>query len=191
MPSRARGSSSTTSARIGCGLSMGGLPGGRWPRARDTVVAAVARAVADRHRDGDEDATLRVRRDGQAVIFGIELLQPRARVAQPHALGPSRVPARLEPPAVVAYRHHESLIPALRADLHSPSRGPRSDAMSDRVLDDGLQKQVGHLGLEHLRRDVLAHRQAISKADLLDVEVPIDEVELLPERHHLTAGLIE
>src|SRR6476660_3954750 len=55
--------------------------------------------------------------------------------------------------------------------------------MFDRVLDKRLQDQSRDFGIERVRIDLVVDRQAILKTRLLDLEVLLQELELLVERH--------
>src|SRR5205823_5596828 len=76
-----------------------------------------------------------------------------------------------EPRAVVPHREMQGPVDAPRADQHAADRGPRRDAVLDRVLDERLENEVRHRRIERLRIGVEHHLQPVAKADLLDVQV--------------------
>ena len=63
--------------------------------------------------------------------------------------------------------------------------------MLDRVLDERLQNQPWDLGVERFRIDLVADRQPILEADLFDLEILLQELELLLKRHGRCAGTVE
>ena len=63
--------------------------------------------------------------------------------------------------------------------------------MLDRVLDERLQDQPRHFGVERLGIDLELDRQAILEARLLDLEVLLQELQLLLQRDAGRAGAIE
>jgi hypothetical protein len=63
--------------------------------------------------------------------------------------------------------------------------------MLDRVLDDGLQQQRRHSGLERVERDVGVDGEAVLEPGLLDLQVGGEELQLLAERDDLMARLLQ
>ena len=63
--------------------------------------------------------------------------------------------------------------------------------MADGVFHERLENEVRHLGVEHIGVRVDGDLEAIAEANLLDVQVVADELELLLERHLLLSGAVE
>ena len=72
----------------------------------------------------------------------------------------------------------------------SPGRSRRHTVL-DGVLDERLQDQPRHLGVERLGIDVVAHRQAILESGLLDLQILLQELELLLQRDARRAAAVE
>src|SRR5215207_1418163 len=84
--------------------------------------------------------------------------------------------AQLEP-GVVACRRHDDVT----------RRRPWCDAMSNGILHERLQHEVRHHRVPRIGIDSEAHLEAILKADLLNLDVVREQVQLLRERHLLLA----
>ena len=63
--------------------------------------------------------------------------------------------------------------------------------MLDGVLDERLENQPRHVGVERLRIDVELHGQPILEANLFDLEVLLQELQFLFQRDAGGAGAIE
>ncbi len=193
-------------------------PGRPSPRARAACAAARGRAVRRRRRgratcavvvmplarpprrvaagcDGRESRAARPalcrRPRTRAVRRAVQALQAIARVREADAAPQLGARAGAEADAVVADLDPQLVAVAARADLHQPVAGLRRHPMLDRVLHQRLQDQPRHFGVERLRVDVEAHRQPILEPRLLDLEIFLQELQLLLQRHAGRAGSIE
>ena len=63
--------------------------------------------------------------------------------------------------------------------------------MADGVLDERLQKEVGHGGTRHLRVDAHPHVEPVGEPHELELDVAIDEHQLALERDLLFVGVLE
>ena len=57
--------------------------------------------------------------------------------------------------------------------------------MLDRILDERLKNHAGHDHVQRVGADVLGHLELGAEADDLDVEILVDRLELLPQRHEM------
>src|SRR4026208_358688 len=87
-----------------------------------------------------------------------------------------------EASAIVPHAQHAGGPLPSRRDLHRATFGSLRDAVSERVLDDGLQVEFGHGGVEQIVFYVEAHPKTIRKALLLDRQVALEKAKLRVER---------
>src|SRR4051812_12361441 len=93
-----------------------------------------------------------------------------------------RARRRSEAGAIVTHAQHEGVSLPSRRDLHRATFGALRDAVSERVLDDGLQEEFGHGGVEQIAVDIEAHTKAIGEAHLLNGQVALEKAKLRVER---------
>src|SRR5690606_1746823 len=133
----------------------------------------------------DGPATGRV--DGlESVIFAVQLLQPRSPVGQADAravAGERMIGAKAG--AGIAHLEKEPAVRGECTDLDEAGARPLRDAVADGVLDERLEQQRWDLRIERLRRRIDRHLEPVAEADLLDLEVRLQEGEVLLERHYL------
>src|SRR5260370_21883422 len=77
------------------------------------------------------------------------------------------------------------------AHMHATAARARPDTVADRVLDEGLENEMGDAPVERLRGYVHPHLEPIPEPDLLDLQVARDELALLLERHLPGRGALE
>ena len=121
----------------------------------------------------------------------VQALEPIARVREPDAAAQARARAGAQADAVVADFDPELLALPARRNLHESRAGLRRHAVLDRILDERLQNQPRHFGVERLGIDVEPDRQAILEARLLDLEVLLQELQLLLQRDARRARAVE
>src|SRR5687768_2532919 len=187
---RASGSSSTMRTRIGRRSAMMAL-GGRWCR----FGVEVGRGVVRQHDLRDGPAFGRpVQR--QPLVGAVELLETRARVAEPDApTSRRRLGAHglggVHAGAVVPHGDHDIIAGAASAELDAALPFDLAYPVHDRVLDERLQDEVGHERVHHVVVDVLVDRESTLKADLHDVQVQLKQLELAGERDLLLVRSLE
>ena len=109
------------------------------------------------------------------MIGSVKLLQSLACIGQAYsgAAASSRFGSPTQAGPVVAHSEAQHPIVAISADL-DPSRGrTRSDSMTDRVLHERLEDQVGDTRIENFRIDGELDSKTISEPVLLDLEVSV------------------
>ncbi len=126
------------------------------------------------------------------AVVGAELMVqpgPRRRDAEPLLQGSQRVLRQSHP--IVANLNSEHVVVAPRGDVDVPQPRLPGDAVLDRVLDERLEQQRRHQGLERLPLDVVPDDEAVGKPCPFDVEVLAKEVELGVQRHFLLAETLQ
>src|ERR1051326_1184840 len=103
----------------------------------------------------------------------VELFEPRACVAEADAGGRAAHAG-----AVVAHADDDAVAVAPRDDLDDPRL-----AVLERVLHDRLEDEMRHERVERVGRDVAHRAQASLKADLHDLDVAVEQLHLLAQRH--------
>ena len=78
-----------------------------------------------------------------------------------------------------------------RADTDRPRRRPHGEPVADRVLDERLQNQMRHERESSAWLDLQLHRQPLTEARTLDVEVRVEARELFVERHLVLPDALE
>src|SRR3954447_13722250 len=87
-----------------------------------------------------------------------------------------------EASAIVTHAQHQGISLPSRRDLHRATFGSLRYAVSERVLDDGLQEEFRHGGVEQIVLDVDADPKTIGEAHLLDGQVALEKAKLRVER---------
>src|SRR5271165_224893 len=151
--SRASASSSLSNTRIDMGV-------------RDLLVAGSI-GNADLHR---ASAARRIFQH-HGVVFVVKLLQPAASVAQAHTLGRHASPSASQARAVVADLHPYVVMIAPGGDANQAGGATGSDAVTDGVLHQRLQNQVGDKRVHRAGINVDLDLQAVAEAGLLNVDV--------------------
>lgn len=85
--------------------------------------------------------------------------------------------------AIVADAHPEGVTRARDGDGHLAAVDARGDAVTDRVVDDGLQNESRHQGCRGVGLHRAGDLQAVRKPDALDGQVLLDEPHLFPGWH--------
>ena len=118
--------------------------------------------------------------------------KPRLCVCQTQLLRRDAIRAvvRINAGAVVFHFNTHHAISRRRSDLNTAG-GRVSDRMSHRILDDRLQNQIGNANIQHFRIDVNVSREAILKTNALDLEIAVQKLDLLLQRHFHRAGVFE
>src|SRR6266568_4897317 len=99
--------------------------------------------------------------------------------------------AAIEPSSVVAHREQQPAVhPAGRHD-DPAAGGSGRDAVPQRILDERLEDEVGHAGVERFVVHCEHYLETVAEADLLDLQVAPQERELLPEGNHLRRDVVE
>src|SRR5712692_9726342 len=158
----------------------------RW-RARGSSSAMTTRRSA-MHRYSNGCYSAAIRSGGQSERGGgsVELLQPRAGVAQADA--PLPLPhAR----PIVSDRQHQPAAVAARLDFDLPVARRPAGAVLERILDDRLQDQARNRNVERPGIDFRRRPQAPLKADLHDLDVPLEKFELLAQRNCRAATAVD
>src|SRR5436190_3576850 len=184
MRMRASGSSSTTSTRTGSGtLCRHG--GGRFGQLLRTGDARLDRRA---HVEGEaylrHHATRCVAFQGEPLPRAVELLQPRARVANADtgALAGRCGDGRLGG-SIVDDAQDERVAVAPPLDRHAATLGTALDAVLHGVLDQGLQDERRHERVEHGVVDADVDDEPVLEAYFRDVDVEIEQGELAPQGH--------
>ena len=112
------------------------------------------------------------------------LLEPDAPVERHQAVG-------RQPVAAVADLDRQLRSRARARMTIQPGRACGRDAVADGVLDERLQQQVRHQRVERLGIDLDRDAQPAAEPRLLDLEVLLQDVELVLERHLLRARRVE
>ena len=94
------------------------------------------------------------------MAVAVEALEAIARVRQADAAVQPRARARVQSDAVVPHLEPELVRLAARRDLHDARAAARRDAVLDRVLDERLQDQPRHLGVERVGIDLVTRPSA-------------------------------
>src|SRR5664279_3553473 len=147
--SRASASSSLSNTRIGMGV-LDLLVAGSIGNA-DFHRASAARRIFQHH----------------GLIFVVKLLQTAAGVAQADTLGRHDAVGACQPGAVVADLHPDVVVIAPAGDANQAGRAPRADAVTDGVLHQRLQNQVGDKRVQGAGIDVGLDLQAVAETLLL------------------------
>ena len=170
--SRASGSSSATRTRTLPFVMRLGMP----PR------LAAARVPGGTGISSLTARPLAVVRELNAMRRTVEALEPIARVREANAAAQARARAGAQPNPVVADFDPEIVALPARRNLHEPRPRLRRHAMLDRVLDERLQNQARHFGVERVGIDVEPNRQSILETRLFDLQVLLQELQLLLQR---------
>jgi len=85
--------------------------------------------------------------------------------------------------AVVLDRDEEVSVLAYRRNGDRSSLDAPRDAVLDGVLRQRLQQKVGNHGAQQVRRNVQPSAKTLAEANLLDLEIPLQVVGFLAERH--------
>src|ERR1035438_2996319 len=160
---RSRASASSSLSKTRMDIGVGDLLVAGSIRNADFHGASAARRVFQHH----------------GVIFVVELLQAAAGIAQAHAFGRHDSTAAVEASAVVAYLHPHIVAIAPGGNANQSRRAARSDSMADGVLHQRLQEQVGDERVEGAGIDVALNPQSVAEANLLNVDVLLQEREFL------------
>src|SRR6185437_8363725 len=109
----------------------------------------------------------------------MEDLQPGAQVAQTDTALGRRFAVRRQARAVIVDAEAEMTALPRPENPYGSGGDPLRDPVLDRVLHERLQQQVGNQCAQQLRGNVHVHPQPFSKADLLDVEIALQILDLL------------
>ena len=80
-----------------------------------------------------------------------------------------------------------AVLPHAADDDAAAAHLPRKPVL-DRVLDERLQDHAGHDDVEGVGADLLLDLELRPEADDLDVEILVDRLELLAQRHEVIAA---
>src|SRR3712207_1696788 len=163
----ARAFGSSTSLK--CGASAGAA------QARGAGGGGVRLGRAEGGFERDDCAALGGVLKLEDVRAAVELSEPRARVRESDAAALRRARRLLYAAAVVPDLEPQRAALALRAHLYAARRRARRDAVAYRVLDDGLEYEVGHAAFERLRVNVEPSGEPVAEAYALDFEVAVQE----------------
>ena len=131
--------------RSSCHLKGGFARPRRADAERESACAPRARCCRPRTRGGAR------RRRGTRAGRGCSTARRRCATA--------RARCALNPTPLSLTSIQSVVVAALRRDLHEAGARLRRDAVLDGVLDERLQDQARHLGVERLRVDVEVHRR--------------------------------
>ena len=136
--------------------------------------ASVIVAVVPRPRPCRSPARIRDRRSSAAAL---DVRDPHP---VPLALEQGLGALLVHPDAVVGDAQLHVLPDLARGDL-DPPLATAFDPVSDRVLDERLQREHGNDSLQHLGRHLKANLQEVAEAGALEPKVLLDVVELIGE----------
>ena len=102
-----------------------------------------------------------------------------------------RQPVLRQPDTVVPDFHPELVAVPTRGDLDVAGTRLSGHAVLDGVLDERLEDQTRHAGVQGFRLDVELHRQAIRETRLLDAEILLEELQLHLQGHFVVARVVE
>src|SRR5438093_1150188 len=159
----------------------------RW-RASGSSSAITTRNVSAMHRNHDRGnrSAAGSRSQSQRSGAAVQLRQTRACVRQADS---RRLDAHSR--AVVPHCQNETAPVPMRGDVDPPLPCRPADAMLECILHDWLQHQAGHGNLQSVRIDLHLHAEASLKTDLHDVDIPLQKIELLPQRHGLRPTAVD
>src|SRR3982074_2664930 len=124
------------------------------------------------------------------MALAVEVDESRYRVGESKsrsARALARSP-RGDTDAIIQNRNRQLVADPARGPLNVPRARARTDAMSDRVLDERLEQKARHHCRPHSVLDVAGDRKAVLEANALDRDVPVEKSQLALERHLLLAG---
>lgn len=84
--------------------------------------------------------------------------------------------------AIVVHLDQQARALAHDADVEPSRHGQRCNAVADRILDQRLQHQVGHDGVQQVGAGLHRQAQALAEPGLLDLEVGIEQGQFLGQR---------
>ena len=114
------------------------------------------------------------------------LPQSRPGVPQSQALT-----AAVERRPVVVYRNPQPAVLERGRQLDHAGQRPPGDPVTNGILDQRLDEQIGNKTVERVGRCGNADGESIGEAERLDREIALEEVDLLTQRHLVAAGLVE
>src|SRR6266700_7128076 len=119
------------------------------------------------------------------MISGIQVLQPGTRVGQPDPL--AWISGCTGDEAGSAILHRDDAVAAFApcANLETSALRLARDSMPKRIFHQGLQEHVRNQGVQCLQCRLNINLEAVRKADLLDLEIASEEIQLCPERNLL------
>src|SRR6267378_2550558 len=124
-------------------------------------------------------------------LIAVQLLQARAGVGEAHAAVFRALEDGNEPRPIVPDREVEAAVDTPGADQEPTYGAARRDPVTNRVFDERLEDQIGHLGVERFGLGVHHRFEAVPEPNLLDVEVAPQELQLLLQRHLLRTRTVE
>src|SRR5262249_28675236 len=114
--------------------------------------------------------------------IAVQDLQSRPEIGDANAaVGRTRIAVELR--AVVLNRDEEVSVVAYRRDGHRSSEDAPRDPVLDGVLRQRLEQQVRNQGAQQVWRNVQASAKTLAEANLLNLEIALQVVDLLAERH--------
>lgn len=126
-----------------------------------------------RNLEGNGQSASRIVFQFKSMGMTVKLVETRACVCKPKSPFEQLdvVMIHREARAVVSHFDMKHAVFASGLDFDQARRRTRSDAMANRVFDDGLENEVGDSDIERLRLDVYVDGQSILKTNLLDLEI--------------------
>ena len=150
---------------------------------RALVGARRSNVGAQHHLGHRPPSRRRAKGDGRAI--SVERAQPARQIAQPEPRLIDDAARRAQSDPVVAHGQAEDADVERGGDRDvSALRSPRQP-VTDRVLDDRLQRHARHLHAQRLRCRLPRDGEPVGEAQPLDLEVRLQRAELLCERHRL------
>src|SRR6266853_80565 len=123
-------------------------------------------------------------------LVTVQLPQTRAGVGEADTAAFRALEHGREPRPIVPDRKVQAAVDTPGADQQPTHRAARRDPVTDRVLNERLEDQIGYLGVERLGLRVHHRLETLAKPDLLDVEIAPQELQLLFQRHLLRTRTI-
>src|SRR5476649_795741 len=123
--------------------------------------------------------------------MAIKLLKASPRVPQPDPLAFPRCRRLGQSRTVVTNGQNQLIAAAARCDLEMPGTVRSGHAVLESIFHDRLQNEVGNQSLQHVRLDGRIDAKRSLKADLHDLEVATQKVELVSNRYFVRAVTVD
>ncbi len=114
-----------------------------------------------------------------------------ASVCQPNALLQSRLLVRRKTSTVVFYFEDELLLLSLGSKSDTPVGFGCCNAVMNGILQQRLPQERWHLGIQCCRLHFQPEVQRIPETHTLDLEIRLQRLDFLPDRHHLRPGIFK
>src|SRR6266496_3013732 len=122
----------------------------------------------------------------QSFESTLGICQPKALVEQ--ILGS---PMCQQAGTVVSYLNTQPVIVRFRLNLNDSLTRTGGNAVTNSILHNRLQNQIGNPGVKDLRRNVHSGYQSILKTDSFDLEITLKEFHFLLKGHFLRPGIFQ